>query len=77
VIESRPYSLTLADPVSTQHNPIKKIGPANADPFFLAGLPDHRWNQILSDLILFSERLEGLGFRVIDGEVIVAGGIDA
>jgi len=43
----------------------------------LAGLPNHRWNQILSDLILFAERLEGLGFRVVGGEVVVANGVDA
>jgi len=39
--------------------------------FFLAGSLDHGWNLFLADLIRFSERLEELGFRYVDGKVIV------
>ena len=43
----------------------------------MAGSLDHCWNQILPDLILFSERLEALGFRVIDDKVVIVDGNDA
>jgi len=43
----------------------------------MAGSLDHCWNQILPDLILFSDRLEALGFRVISDEVIIMDGNNA
>jgi len=49
----------------------------NDDLIFMAGSLDHCWNQILPELILFSERLEALGFGVIDDEVIIVDGNDA
>ena len=43
----------------------------------MAGSLDRSWNQILPELILFSERLAALRFRVIDDEVIIVDGNDA
>lgn len=43
----------------------------------LAGSLDHSWNLFLPDLIRFSERLEELGFSIINGEVVVRGDKDA
>lgn len=43
----------------------------------MAGSLDHSWNLFLPDLIRFSERLEELGFRIINGEVVVGDGKDA
>ena len=58
----------------------KKSEPINSSNLMIpdvAGSLDRSWNQVLPDLILFSERLEALGFRVINGEVTVADGHNA
>ena len=57
---------------------IDEINPGSIEmKMLMAGSLDHCWNQILPELILFSERLEALGFRVIDDKVIIVDGNDA
>ncbi len=43
----------------------------NAGLFYLAGLRDRRWNTLWESLLRMYYQLDELGFRYIDGKVII------
>ena len=71
VLEPRSYSLCSQILLQLDMSSIKKKDRYKYQSFFLAGSLDHGSNQILPDLILFSERLAVLGFIFMKGEVIL------